>query len=100
MEFLYNILGDTNLLEVLLVEVGLTPIEAGTNETRNVSAHNHIGTVQMQALQAKEVKALIKNEEILCFLIFHVANVAQGRFGLQHKLDGTVLLLFKGFYLL
>ena len=100
MEFLYNILGDTDLLEVLLIEVGLTSIEAGTNEAGNVSAHNHIGTVQMQALQAKEVKALIKNEEILCFLIFHVANVAQGRFGLQHKLDGTELLLFKGFYLL
>jgi len=60
-EFLYNILGDTDLLEVLLIEVGLTSIEAGTNEAGNVSAHNHIGTVQMQALQAKEVKALIKN---------------------------------------
>ena len=56
MEFLYNILGDSNLLEVLLVEVGLTSIEAGTNETGNVSAQDHIGTVQLQALQTKEVK--------------------------------------------
>jgi len=76
MEFLYNILGDSNLLEVLLVEVGLTSIEAGTNETGNVSAHDHIGTVQMQALQAKEVKALIKDQKVLCSLTLQVANVA------------------------
>jgi hypothetical protein len=58
-EFFNHILGDTYLLEVLVVEVGLTPIEARTNQTGNVSAHYHIGTVLMQTLQAKEVKALI-----------------------------------------
>jgi hypothetical protein len=75
-EFLYHILGDTYLLEVLVVEVGLTSLEAGTNQTGNVSAHYHIGTVLMQALQAKEVKALIKDQKVLCSLTLQVANVA------------------------
>lgn len=76
MKFVYHILGDTYLLEVLVVEVGLTSLEAGTNQTRNVSTHNHIGTVLMQALQAKEVKALIKDQKVLCSLTLNVANVA------------------------
>ena len=52
MEFLNTILADTDLLEVLLVEVGLTSIEPGTNQTGNVSAHYQFCTVQVNSSSA------------------------------------------------
>ena len=75
-EFIYHILRDTYLFEVLVIEVGLTSLEAWTNQTGNVSAHYNISTVLMQALQAKVVKALIKDQKVLCSLTLQVANVA------------------------